>query len=55
VLQERMAQFVKLCHFALVLNNKLIGEDQQAFQVELEAGYESLKAQLAPLLSSQSL
>jgi hypothetical protein len=45
-LQEVIVNFVKLCQFALVLNKTLIQPDQEEFQVQLEAGYETLKREL---------
>jgi len=45
-LKEVIAHFVKLCQFALVLNKTLIQPEQEEFQVQLEAGYETLKREL---------
>ncbi len=41
-----MYSFVKLCQFALVLNKTLIQPEQEEFQTQLEAGYDSLKREL---------
>jgi len=49
-LKEVIAHFVKLCQFALVLNKTLIQPEQEEFQVQLEAGYETLKRELQAYL-----
>jgi len=43
LLKERMADFVKLCGFAIKLNKSLISSEHLPFQAMVEQKYESLR------------
>lgn len=43
ILKERMADFVKLCGFAIKLNKSLISSEHLPFQAMVEQKYEALR------------
>lgn len=43
ILKERMEKFVNRCEFALKMNEKLIGEDQRAYQEAMTEAFYKFK------------
>ena len=45
LLKEKMDKFVRRCEFALKMNDKLIGEDQRAYQDAMTEAFYKFKAE----------
>jgi len=45
LLRDKLTEFVRKCGFALRLNNKLITEDQLAYQQAMEEHFEEFKTE----------